>query len=41
MCKLIDQGNLDMSPYPIFTKTFNKIIEDFDTLYNSYTLGIK
>lgn len=39
VCKLIDDGNLFLKAYPIFTKTFRYIQDNIEALYAKYELG--
>lgn len=36
LVKLINFGNLELRPYPIYTKEFNKITDNIDNLYLMY-----
>lgn len=39
LCKLIDNGNLELSPLPVFKKTFEWVINDIDEIYSNYENG--
>lgn len=39
LCKLINEGNLLLRPYPIFTEVFDEIKKDIEKYYASYALG--
>lgn len=40
ICKLIDQGNVEITPFPVFTETFKYVEENQSILYSSFSLGI-
>ena len=39
ICALINYGNLDVAPYPIFDKTMEKLALFVPELYDEYTCG--
>lgn len=39
LCNLIDQGNLDLEPYPIFTDTFQYYCDNLKEVYEIYKLS--
>ena len=41
LCKLINNGNLYLKAYPIFTKIFQYAQRNVDKIYSEYTLGEK
>ena len=36
VCKLINSGNSDLNPYPIFTDVFTKVVKNINKLYKLY-----
>lgn len=39
-CKIIDQGNLELTPFPIFTYVFNYVKDNLLDIYSDYTFGV-
>lgn len=40
LCQLIDQGNLELNPFPIFTYIFEYVREKITQIYVEYTFGV-
>ena len=40
LCKLINYGNSDLTPYPIFTEVFEYVKKNINALYNAYERGV-
>lgn len=40
ICQLIDQGNLELNPFPIFTYVFEYVEERITQIYVEYTFGV-
>ena len=41
MCRLINYGNTDIQPYPIFTEVFREVLGKVPALYKAYQMGIR
>ena len=41
LCKLINNGNLDLKAYPIFTEIFNDVKDNLEKYYSEYALEVK
>lgn len=39
LCKLIDEGNLGLKAYPIFSNTFKEVQGEIETYYAEYVFG--
>ena len=39
-CRLIDQGNLELNPFPIFTYVFKYVQDNLLQLYEDYSFGV-
>ena len=40
ICQLIDQGNLEITPFPVFTYVLNYVLNNLSQIYLEYVLGI-
>lgn len=40
LCQLIDQGNLELNPFPVFTHVFKYAKEKITDVYSQYTFGV-
>ena len=40
LCKLINNGAIGVSPYPIFTKSIEELVRDIDTYNAAYALKL-
>ena len=40
MCQLIDQGNLELQPFQIFTYVFQYVLMNMSSIYSDYTFGV-
>ena len=40
LCMLIDQGNVELQPFPIFTYVTNKVKDNLVSLFTQYVYGV-